>query len=172
MATAGAHLLTAWDVMLSFFQEVGAVDEGQAGELCAQGRAAILEDIRAHARGVRNTDPLILFARGLLEAAETYGALPEAARYVEQGGNKEYIGLRTPEAFYVHPTRALGRVAELLQKAGTPFPISARELWRRLYQAGVASTEGAKPQHVPGAGTLYVVKLGRQAVEALRDGNP
>ena len=121
---------------------------------------------------MRNTDPLILFARGLLEAAETYGALPEAARYVEQGGNKEYIGLRTPEAFYVHPTRALGRVAELLQKAGTPFPISARELWRRLYQAGVASTEGAKPQHVPGAGTLYVVKLGRQAVEALRDGNP
>ncbi len=169
LATAGAHLLTAVDLMLIYAQKVGAVRAEEAEELRGKCERAILSDLAAHAESVKDTDPMIVFARALSEIALQDGALltPEEAAF---GVSDSFIGYRTPDALYLSPGKALAAVSDLLRRNGSPFPISSRELWRRLHEAGVASTAGGTTQHIPNmAKSKYVVRLDDRRMAALRD---
>lgn len=169
LATAGAHLLTAVDLMLIYAQKVGALTAQEAEEMRGKCEQAILSDLAAHAESVKDTDPMIVFAQALSELGEQEYTLiaPE-----EDGVKSDsFIGYRTRDAVYLSPKRAFAAVSEMLRRGGAPFPVSARELWRRLYEAGIASTGAAQTQHIPGISkSAYVIRLDARLLAGLRDG--
>lgn len=163
LGTAGAHMLTGYGLMLEYFENAAAVGALQRRQLAREAGAVILEGLSAQAAEVAAIDPLHMFAEAVEELRQVAGAfLPAYYASVDGAGGlpETCCGIASTDgALYAFPKRLYATVAELCRKSGAPFPVSARELWKRLHEAGAAATPRADTQRVPGAGVRYAVRL-------------
>lgn len=145
LGTAGAYLMVGFRMMLSYFQQIGAIDDGQKADIYAKGRTAILDGLGEHARDVQDTDPVKMFARTVIELYEVGHFTPSLEIYGD-----DLYGHIINDTLYVYPSRLFAAVYELGRRSGVPFPIGAKELWKRLHEAGISTTDKAKTTRVPG----------------------
>lgn len=172
LSTACAHLLTGFDVVLEYFAAIGAVDEAQRAELAAEALRVFMDAQRVHAEDVRASDPLRMFATSVVELRNEYGRFVRTSDGALWSGDEKLCGwIGDDRTLHALPKKLFRAVSELCMGAGSPFPISPRELWKRLYEAGVSSTERGVSQHVPGqAKSQYTIRISLDRLEALLDG--
>ena len=161
LATAGAHMLIGFEMALEYFQTVGAIDPQGAAETLKRATAAILAGLAEHAEGVKASDPVRIFAETMLELAET------AHRFVMLGTGSQLIddslGFMDNDWIYAKPKGVFAAVRELCMKSGSPFPLNSQpEMLKRLYEAGISSTEKAKTQRLPDTSVpMHCIRINR-----------
>ena len=169
LATAGAHLLIGFEMMLEYFQTVGAVDEQGRTEALNRATAAIMAGLDAHAKSVKESDPVRIFAETLLELSDTVHAFVPPGSVLMDNTH----GYMDDLWIYAKPKDLFSAVRELCLKSGSPFPLNSQpEMLKRLYEAGITTTEKAKPQRIPGTdgAPMHCIKISRAKLdEILKD---
>ena len=164
-----AHLLLGFELMVEYFQTVGAVDPQGRADVLERARAAVLEGLKEHTKTVKESDPVRVFVATMAELQ----ASPMAffAPYPNCVPPEDAIGYITGEHIYATPKKLFGAIRRLCADSGSPFPMDNQgELLRRLYEAGVATTDKAKSHRVPEAlESIYCIKLNRAKLEELAE---
>ena len=174
LGTAGAHLLTGFDVMLDYFTTVGTIDEAERADLAAEALAVVLDQQQNHAQDVNASDPLRMFA----EAVEELKTEPRRFLSIKDAalceGDEKLCGYLDSEGtLYAFPVKLFKAVCDLCEGSRTPFPVTRRELWKRLHKAGITSTDGAQTYHISGINrSQYVIKINLAKLEALLEDVP
>ncbi len=169
LATAGAHLLTAAYLMLEYAQARGAVDQETATCLFESFQDTIGSGLAAHARDVRNNDPVVVFSQALREISENEYAI--LSPNDETTRTDAFIGYRVEGALYLSPKRTFAAVSEILRKGGSALAVTEREMWRRLHEAGAADSDRAATRRIPGlTGTHHCLKLDGKKLDLFADG--
>lgn len=174
LGTAGAHLLTGFGVMLDYFAAVGAVDEAECADLAAEALAVVREQLQTHSEEVNASDPLRMFAEAVEELKAEgirFQSIPDVI--IPEGYEKLCGYLDSAGILYAFPVKLFKAVCELCEGSRTPFPVTRRELWKRLYKAGITSTDGAQTYHISGLNrSQYVIKINLAKLEALLEDVP
>lgn len=174
LGTAGAHMLTGLGVMLDYFASVGAVDDAERDTLAAEALAVVLEAQQTHAEEVNAFDPLRMFAEAVSELKAEgirFQSIPDAI--IPEGYEKLCGYLDSAGMLYAFPVKLFKAVCDLCEGSRTPFPVSRLELWKRLYKAGVTSTERPRTRYISGVPrSQYVIEIDLTKLEALLEDSP
>ena len=168
LATSGAHLIVGLKYMLQFMRDIGVISVEKKFELYQAGRDAILYNLDTHERSIKEDDPLRLFSNYIGELLDIEGSFSSGASGSWLGDG--CCGIVVNGWIYARPATLFGRIAQTCKNAGTGFPISQKELWKRLHEAGVAETPMAKTVHIPGTShTAQCIKLSLSDLEQIRE---
>ncbi len=136
-ADALAHLRGAFDLLLEFADDVGAIDGARAAELRATARQTLWRIGEAQSNVLRDLEPVERFVTVL-------GTLLEQRRIqlVEKGSSPraddvEAIGWYDQDYAYLLPEAARRRVATFLRESGETWAHSAHALHKALVRKGI-----------------------------------
>lgn len=148
LATSGAHLNVAFSVMLDCFVDNGVLSSTEANNILSHAFSAIIENLSAHEKSIAADDPIRIFAACIEELLDTDGAFlpPHNGAYTDDRA----CGFSTDGGLYIFPKRCFAAISEMCRRTGSSFPITERELWRRLFEGGYTEIHKAKTQRVPG----------------------
>lgn len=141
---AAAWLLIAYDLMLTYFIETGAIDQKEGESMFEEGQTVLKSLVHRQGALVRDEKPADIFLRSLNELL-TSGKVRvnslKASTTDDLFQTGSFIGWQDSTYYYLLPEATYNAVSRFLSARGQRLPVLERTLWKNLDESGAIYTE-------------------------------
>lgn len=147
LGESAAWLIVAYDMMLSYMEEVGTVKADVAVKLLEEAENVLTQTILKQNSLVSQEKPEEIFINALQELFATNKV---RLTPIEQGlasedplvsTSGERIGWYDKNFYYLLPEATYNAISRFLSKRGESFPVTERTLWKHLENANMIKSE-------------------------------
>lgn len=161
---AVAWLLVGFDMAVRYWKDIGVLDDPLP--LWTQAQEVLFEHSEEQQQAIRDEEPVGMFLNALneLRASRDAVVLDLNDDQFDLQSRENCIGFQDTQYLYLLPGSSYGAVEKHFQKQGSTFPITDRQLWKHMADAGMIEVFGRKMNkviHIPGIGAQRLVHVKR-----------